>query len=165
MHGRDEKKVERALLALERAAADGANIMPPSIEAAKAGVTTGEWAGALRRVFGEYRAPTGISGAARPANSEFSRPCASVSTASRRSLGDALSFLSASLVSMDIPTAPSRLRCVRAIVGIDVVYDGIRLVARRDRRSGPARTKPDIRRPFNSFRLARAADRRRDAAA
>src|SRR3546814_2720007 len=46
------------------AARDGANIMPPSIACAHAGVTTGEWGAALRRVFGEYRAPTGVGGAA-----------------------------------------------------------------------------------------------------
>ncbi|HAJ44983.1 MAG TPA: protein meaA, partial [Alphaproteobacteria bacterium] len=52
--------VTRALTALREAAAEGRNIMPPSIEAAKAGVTTGEWAHALRQVFGEFRAPTGV---------------------------------------------------------------------------------------------------------
>src|SRR6185312_5741854 len=57
---RDEKAVRQALVALKSAAADGRNIMPPSIEAAKAGVTTGEWGQVLREVFGEYRAPTGI---------------------------------------------------------------------------------------------------------
>ena len=47
------------------AAASGANIMPASIEAAKAGVTTGEWGDALRAEFGEFRAPTGVSPQAR----------------------------------------------------------------------------------------------------
>ena len=61
---RDAARVERALSALKRAAAEGDNIMPPSIEAAHAGVTTGEWADALRDVFGEYRAPTGIGAVA-----------------------------------------------------------------------------------------------------
>ncbi len=55
--------VERALGALREAAKSGANIMPASISAAKAGVTTGEWGGVLREVFGEYRAPTGVAGA------------------------------------------------------------------------------------------------------
>ena len=57
---RDEKAVRQALVDLKSAAAEGRNIMPPSIEAAKAGVTTGEWGQVLREVFGEYRAPTGI---------------------------------------------------------------------------------------------------------
>ncbi|HEX2136001.1 MAG TPA: cobalamin-dependent protein, partial [Microvirga sp.] len=46
---------------LEAAAREGRSIMPPSIACAKAGVTTGEWGETLRRVFGEYRAPTGVS--------------------------------------------------------------------------------------------------------
>lgn len=60
---RDQAEVEAALAGLRAAVQSGANIMPPSIAAAKAGVTTGEWAGALREVIGEYRAPTGVAGA------------------------------------------------------------------------------------------------------
>src|SRR3984885_42875 len=58
---RDTAKVETALAALSHAAKEGANVMLPSIACAKAGVTTGEWAGALRQIFGEYRAPTGVA--------------------------------------------------------------------------------------------------------
>jgi (2R)-ethylmalonyl-CoA mutase len=54
--------VKQALQSLEQAAKGGENIMPVSIRAAHAGVTTGEWADTLRKVFGEYRAPTGILG-------------------------------------------------------------------------------------------------------
>ncbi|MFQ5774099.1 MAG: methylmalonyl-CoA mutase family protein, partial [Kiloniellaceae bacterium] len=54
--GRDEAAVEAALAELEAAAAEGRNIMEPSIACARAGATTGEWAGALRAIFGEYRA-------------------------------------------------------------------------------------------------------------
>ena len=60
---RDKAAVTKALDALRKAAKDGENVMPPSIEAAKAGLTTGEWADALREVFGEYRAPTGVTAA------------------------------------------------------------------------------------------------------
>ncbi len=60
---RDASTAQRALDDLRRAATDGTNIMEPTIAAARAGVTTGEWADALREVFGEYRAPTGVSGA------------------------------------------------------------------------------------------------------
>jgi (2R)-ethylmalonyl-CoA mutase len=60
---RDEGAVGKALDEVRRAAEEGENLVPISIEAAGAGVTTGEWAGALREVFGEYRAPTGISAA------------------------------------------------------------------------------------------------------
>ena len=62
---RDPKAVAAALEALRRAAKSGANIMPPSIDCAKAGVTTGEWGFALRSAFGEYRAPTGVGSAMR----------------------------------------------------------------------------------------------------
>jgi (2R)-ethylmalonyl-CoA mutase len=58
---RDEAAAEHALSELESAAREDRNIMPASIACAKAGVTTGEWGEALRRVFGEYRAPTGVT--------------------------------------------------------------------------------------------------------
>ena len=58
---RNEAAVISALAALRQAAAEGHNIMPPSIAAAKAGATTGEWAAQMRAVFGEYRGPTGVS--------------------------------------------------------------------------------------------------------
>ena len=60
---RDADAVKRALDALRRAAESGDNIMPSTIDLAHAGGTTGEWAGALREVFGEYRAPTGVAAA------------------------------------------------------------------------------------------------------
>jgi (2R)-ethylmalonyl-CoA mutase len=62
--GRDGAAVAAALAALTAAAADGSNIMETSIALARAGGTTGEWSSALRSVFGEYRAPTGVSAAA-----------------------------------------------------------------------------------------------------
>jgi (2R)-ethylmalonyl-CoA mutase len=62
--GRDAAAVERALAALRTAATSDANLVPPSIDLARAGGTVGEWAGTLRDVFGEYRAPTGVGGAA-----------------------------------------------------------------------------------------------------
>ena len=58
---RDASAVENALAALKQAAQDGTNIMEPSIACAKAGVTTGEWGTAMRDVFGEFRAPTGVA--------------------------------------------------------------------------------------------------------
>ncbi|MDA8276083.1 MAG: protein meaA [Actinomycetota bacterium] len=60
--GRDEPAVRRALDEVKRAAESGENVMPASIALAHAGGTTGEWAAALREVFGEYRAPTGVRG-------------------------------------------------------------------------------------------------------
>ncbi len=60
---RDATGVAAGLEALRRAASEGRNVMESSIECARAGVTTGEWAGVLREVFGEYRAPTGVGSA------------------------------------------------------------------------------------------------------
>ena len=59
---RDDAAVARALEALRRAASGDTNVMEPTIALAHAGGTTGEWAGVLREVFGEYRGPTGVSG-------------------------------------------------------------------------------------------------------
>jgi (2R)-ethylmalonyl-CoA mutase len=56
--------VKRSLEELRRVAVEGGNLMPPTIDFAHAGGTTGEWAGMLREVFGEYRAPTGVAAAA-----------------------------------------------------------------------------------------------------
>ena len=58
---RDADAVEAALAGLRDAASSGANVMEASIAAAKAGVTTGEWAGEMRKIYGEYRGPTGVS--------------------------------------------------------------------------------------------------------
>jgi (2R)-ethylmalonyl-CoA mutase len=60
---RDPAAVDDALAALRDAAKTDTNLMEPSLVCARAGVTVGEWTGALREVFGEYRPPTGISGA------------------------------------------------------------------------------------------------------
>jgi (2R)-ethylmalonyl-CoA mutase len=61
--GRDESAVSAALDELRRVAIDGDNVMPASIELARAGGTTGEWGDVMRDVFGEFRAPTGVGGA------------------------------------------------------------------------------------------------------
>ncbi|MEE3918387.1 methylmalonyl-CoA mutase family protein [Micromonospora sp. BRA006-A] len=60
---RDAAAVEAALDRLRADAATTANLMPATLDCVRAGVTTGEWAGALRQVYGEYRAPTGLAGA------------------------------------------------------------------------------------------------------
>ena len=59
---RDQQAVDQALASLKNAAENNLNLMPPSIELAIAGGTTGEWSQALRGVFGEFRAPTGVGG-------------------------------------------------------------------------------------------------------
>src|SRR5204862_2184349 len=89
---RDARAAASALDALRTAAQEGRNIMPASIECAKAGVTTGEWGAALREMFGEYRAPTGVSGAAAHPGDGLDRVRAEVERVSRK-LGRRIKFL------------------------------------------------------------------------
>jgi (2R)-ethylmalonyl-CoA mutase len=123
---RDGKAVAAALKELRRAAKGGGNIMPASIEAAKAGVTTGEWGEALREVYGEYRAPTGVGRAARNAAQGLDGLRADVDRVSRR-LGRRLTFV-VGKPGLDGHSNGAEQIAVRARdAGIEVVYDGIRL--------------------------------------
>ena len=124
---RDEKGVRQALVDLKAAAAEGRNIMPPSIEAAKAGVTTGEWGQVLREVFGEYRAPTGINAKHQVDKARLEDVRRHGRARSPAGSAARSPSWSASRDSTAIPTAPSRSPCGRTDVGMDVVYDGIRL--------------------------------------
>jgi (2R)-ethylmalonyl-CoA mutase len=123
---RDEKKVTTALTALERAARRDVNLMPVSIECAKAGVTTGEWARTLRRVFGEYRAPTGVAATGPSRNDErIGALRQSVETASRK-LGRQLTFLVAK-PGLDGHSNGAEQIAIRARdAGMNVIYNGIR---------------------------------------
>jgi (2R)-ethylmalonyl-CoA mutase len=124
--GRDEAAVQRALKELGRAAREGANIMEPSIEAAKAGVTTGEWVAVLRATFGEYRAPTGVSPVARQEAADLDDVRAEVERVSLK-LGKRLKFL-VGKPGLDGHSNGAEQIAVRATdAGMDVVYDGIRL--------------------------------------
>ena len=98
------------------AAAEGRNIMEPSIACARAGVTTGEWADILRALFGEYRAPTGVGGArAAPlTRARCAAVRARVEQLVRRARAGGPRCWSASPGSTAIPTAPSRSRSQRA---------------------------------------------------
>jgi len=124
---RDRAEVDTALTALVDAAKNGTNIMPPSIRAAKAGVTTGEWAGALRGVFGEFRAPTGLQGAAAPPRTEvLSHLQARTRKVSDR-LGRPLKLL-VGKPGLDGHSNGAEQVAVRAKdAGFEVVYQGIRL--------------------------------------
>jgi (2R)-ethylmalonyl-CoA mutase len=126
--GRDEAEVKRALEELARVAADESqNIMPASIAAAKAGVTTGEWAEALREVFGAYRGPTGV-GAAVPATDrdELTRLRNRVDEVSDR-IGHRIRIL-VGKPGLDGHSNGSEQIALRARdVGMEVVYQGIRL--------------------------------------
>jgi (2R)-ethylmalonyl-CoA mutase len=123
---RDGKKVEETLAALERAARNDANVMPVSIECAKAGVTTGEWARTLRRVFGEYRAPTGVAATGPSRNDErIGALRESVDLASKK-LGRRLTFLVAK-PGLDGHSNGAEQIAIRARdAGMNVIYNGIR---------------------------------------
>jgi (2R)-ethylmalonyl-CoA mutase len=125
---RDEAAVEAALAALAEAARDESqNIMPATIEAAKAGATTGEWAGTLRDVFGDYRAPTGVSGAAASGDEELLAAVrARVDELSER-IGHRPRIL-VGKPGLDGHSNGAEQIAVRARdVGMEVIYQGIRL--------------------------------------
>ncbi|HEU0222317.1 MAG TPA: methylmalonyl-CoA mutase family protein, partial [Paracoccaceae bacterium] len=89
---RDEAAAQAALAELSAAAREEHNVMPPSIACAKAGVTTGEWGAAMRAVFGEYRAPTGVAKSAPAPADGLAEIRAAVETASAR-LGRRIKFV------------------------------------------------------------------------
>ncbi len=122
---RDAKAVDAALKDLESAAAEDRNIMPASIACAKAGVTTGEWGAVCRKVFGEYRAPTGIARAARRTTEELEPLRADVERLSRK-LGRRIKFL-VGKPGLDGHSNGAEQIAVRARdAGFEVVYGGIR---------------------------------------
>jgi (2R)-ethylmalonyl-CoA mutase len=128
--GRDEGAAQVALAELRSALVSGENVMPPSIAAARAGVTTGEWAGVLRELFGEYRAPTGVAGAR--ATGDVAHP------AERDRLRAELERLTARLgrrpkllvgkPGLDGHSNGAEQIAIKARdVGFEVVYEGIRV--------------------------------------
>lgn len=123
---RDGAAADAAIAELKAAAREGRNIMEPSIAAAKAGVTTGEWGAALREVFGEYRAPTGVGRAARDDAGDVAAVRESVEAVSRK-LGRRLKFL-VGKPGLDGHSNGAEQIAVRARdCGMEVVYEGIRL--------------------------------------
>jgi (2R)-ethylmalonyl-CoA mutase len=123
---RDTRAVRTALEELRAAAKSGVNIMPASIVAAKAGVTTGEWGAALRGEFGEYRAPTGVSQQARQGADDLDELRAEVQRVSLK-LGRRVKFL-VGKPGLDGHSNGAEQIAVRATdAGMDVIYDGIRL--------------------------------------
>lgn len=123
---RDEGAVQAALAALRNAAQNGANVMPASIAAAKAGATTGEWAGVMRAVFGEYRGPTGVSRAPSNKTEGLEDIREAVDAASTR-LGRRLKFL-VGKPGLDGHSNGAEQIAFRARdCGMDISYEGIRL--------------------------------------
>ena len=124
---RDQNAVDAALAELAKVARDDAeNIMPATIAAARAGATTGEWSQALRDVFGEYRAPTGVGEAAEVSSEEVAELREEVEHLSE-ALGRRLKFL-VGKPGLDGHSNGAEQIAVRARdAGMDVVYEGIRL--------------------------------------
>jgi len=121
-------RARAALARLRDEAKTTANLMPASLECARAGVTTGEWAGALREVFGEYRAPTGVGGSG--SGAEAGPLLTQVREAVRRTgeeLGGRLRLL-VGKPGLDGHSNGAEQVAVRARdVGFEVIYQGIRL--------------------------------------
>ncbi|MGK2939992.1 MAG: methylmalonyl-CoA mutase family protein [Solirubrobacteraceae bacterium] len=134
--GRDQAAVDAALETLRAVALDETqNIMPASIEAARAGVTIGEWSQALRDAFGEYRGPTGVGEATAaeigPDLEEVREEVARVGEA----LGRTVKIL-VGKPGLDGHSNGAEQIAVRARdVGMDVVYEGIRLTPQQIARS------------------------------
>ena len=129
---RDEAAVEEALRALAEAAKGTDNLMPATLAAVRAGATTGEWAGTLREVFGEFRAPTGVSGAvgssslAGTAGAELGEVRTRVQQTGEE-LGGRLRLL-VGKPGLDGHSNGAEQVAVRARdAGFEVVYQGIRL--------------------------------------
>lgn len=123
---RDPAAVEAALADLKAAARDGRNVMEPSIVAAKAGVTTGEWAGALREVFGEYRGPTGVAVVVSTGEAEDVEAVKREVERVSEVLGRTLTYL-VGKPGLDGHSNGAEQIATRArACGMEVVYDGIR---------------------------------------
>ncbi|MEJ6399024.1 protein meaA [Yoonia sp. 208BN28-4] len=123
---RDDAAVKQALATLRAAAIDGTNIMPPSVACAKAGVTTGEWADVIRAVFGQYRAPTGVS--RNPSNrteglDDIRAEVDRVSAA----LGRKIKFLMGKPGLDGHSNGAEQIAARARDCGMDITYDGIRM--------------------------------------
>ena len=123
---RDPAAVASALDALRQAAATGANVMPASIAAAKAGVTTGEWGAVVRQAFGEYRAPTGVS--RNPSNrTEGLEPIREAVDLVSVRLGRRLTFLVGKPGLDGHSNGAEQIAARARDCGMDIRYEGIRL--------------------------------------
>ncbi|MET0547423.1 MAG: methylmalonyl-CoA mutase family protein [Caulobacterales bacterium] len=123
---RDGLAVEAAKAELEMCAKEGRNIMPASIAAAKAGLTTGEWGAALRAAFGEYRGPTGVAIVVQGSGEADEETVRAQVEALSEKLGEAFKFL-VGKPGLDGHSNGAEQIATRArAVGMEVVYDGIR---------------------------------------
>lgn len=123
---RDDTAVAKALADLKAAALDGTNIMIPSVAAAKAGVTTGEWAEVIRAAFGQYRGPTGVSH--NPSNrTEGLDDIRDRVSAVSSKLGRKLKFLMGKPGLDGHSNGAEQIAARARDCGMDITYEGIRL--------------------------------------
>ena len=125
-NARDAQAVTDALRDLRTAALDGSNIMPPSIAAAKAGVTTGEWGDVLRQAFGQYRGPTGVSGTPSNRTEGLDEIRDQVAAVSDR-LGRKLTFLMGKPGLDGHSNGAEQIATRARDCGMEISYEGIRL--------------------------------------
>jgi (2R)-ethylmalonyl-CoA mutase len=123
---RDDRAVGRALDALRAAAASGENVMPPSVAAAKAGATTGEWGDVVRAAFGQYRAPTGVSRSPSNRTEGLDDLRAAVDAVSSR-LGRRLRFLVGKPGLDGHSNGAEQIAARARDCGMEIDYAGIRL--------------------------------------
>ncbi|MFF5218227.1 protein meaA [Micromonospora sp. NPDC000442] len=127
---RDAPAVDAALARLRADAATTTNLMTATLECVRAGVTTGEWAAALRQVFGEYRAPTGLAGGSASGGDEGLAEVRARVAATARELGSGRLRLLVGKPGLDGHSNGAEQIAVRARdAGFEVVYQGIRLTA------------------------------------
>ena len=123
---RDQTAVDTAMAALRAAAKSGENIMPASIAAARAGVTTGEWGDMVRMAFGQYRAPTGVARAPSNRTEGLDDIRAAVDTVSTR-LGHRIKFLVGKPGLDGHSNGAEQIAARARDCGMEITYDGIRL--------------------------------------
>ena len=124
---RDSNAVKEALLKLKEAAETDQNIMEASINAAKVGVTTGEWTDTLRGIYGEFRAPTGINQNIKTvANGDYSSIIKRVDTISKK-IGRRIKFLVGKPGLDGHSSGAEQIAVSASDCGMDVLYEGIRL--------------------------------------
>jgi (2R)-ethylmalonyl-CoA mutase len=123
---RDGDAVARALDAVRDVARDSENLTPATVALARAGGTVGEWAGALREVFGEYRAPTGVGGVHAPAGDAMLRARARVQ-ARAAEIGHPIRILVGKPGLDGHSNGAEQIAVAARDAGMEVVYQGIRL--------------------------------------
>jgi (2R)-ethylmalonyl-CoA mutase len=125
--GRDADSVEESLARLAGDAATDRNLMEASLACARAGVTTGEWAQALRSVFGEYRAPTGVTGTVGAGHRAALEPVRLAVEETSRELGTRLRLLVAKPGLDGHSNGAEQVAVAARDAGFEVIYQGIRL--------------------------------------